>query len=484
MDQNKLKIGEKVKNILDGVKKTRLIRFTIASFLLIGFTIWTGNYFLLLFLILFVDIYITEYIPWRAWRKIKNRRVRKICEWIDAILYALIAVYFINNFLFQNYKIPSSSLEKSLLVGDYLLVSKVSYGPRVPMTPLSFPLAQHTLPILNCKSYLDFIQLDYKRLSGITSVKRGDIVVFNFPAGDTALTKVTNPDYYTLCHTHGREHIKRNKAIYGDIVYRPVDRRENYVKRCVALPGDIFEIRNNQIYINSKIVENPKKLQFNYYVMMSNPNNRISNKLFEELGISLADRNFIPNNPQNNEFFSLLGFKPTASGDYNPVYCLPLTNEAKNKLQSMSLVSQIIQEPGDIMGGDVYPLGHGEWTRANYGPLWIPCKGATIDLTPEIWPIYERVIKNYEGNQTAIKDGKIYINGVETTKYTFKMDYFYMLGDNRDNSADSRYWGFVPEDHIVGEPLFVWFSKDPDKGIFEGGIRFNRMFKSVEELAK
>lgn len=484
MGEDKIKFGEKIKNILDGVKPSRIIRFAIASILLIGFTIWTGNYFLLLFLILFIDIYITEYIPWRAWRKIKNKPIRKALEWADAILYALIAVYFINNFLFQNYKIPSSSLEKSLLVGDYLLVSKVSYGPRVPITPLSFPLAQHTLPIFNCKSYLDFIQLDYKRLKGTGSVERGDIVVFNFPAGDTTLTKVSNPDYYTLCHIQGREYVKNNKEIFGDIVYRPVDRRENYVKRCVGMPGDTFEIRDNQIYINSQIAQNPTNLQFNYFVMMSSPDKRLSNKHFEDLGISVADRNLIPNNRQNYDLFSYLGFKPNEQGAYNPIYLLPLTLEAKNKLQSMPIISQIIQEPGDIMGGDVYPLGYDKWSRANYGPLWIPYRGGTIELTTENWPVYERVIRNYEGNQTELKDGKIYINGKEATTYTFKMDYYYMLGDNRDNSADSRYWGFVPEDHIVGKPLFVWLSKDPDKGIFDGGIRFNRMFRSVDYLVK
>ena len=261
-------------NRFSGIKTSRWVRFSLASLLLIGFTIWSGNYYLLLLLLLFVDIYLTEYIPWRAWRKIKNSHIRKVFEWIDAILYALIAVYLINNFIFQNYKIPSSSLEKSLLVGDYLLVSKATYGPRVPMTPLSFPLAQHTMPFFNCKSYIEHPQLEYKRLKGTGEIKRGDIVVFNFPAGDTALTKVSNPDYYTLCHIYGRENIKANKALYGDVVYRPVDRRENYVKRCVGMPGDTFEIRDNQIYINSVAAENPKHLQFNYYVMLSAPDKR------------------------------------------------------------------------------------------------------------------------------------------------------------------------------------------------------------------
>ena len=472
------------KSRFSGIKKSRWIRFSLASLLLVGFTIWSGNYFLLLLLILFVDIYLTEYIPWRGWRKIKNTYLRKVFEWTDAILYALVAVYLINNFIFQNYKIPSSSLEKSLLVGDYLLVSKVSYGPRVPMTPLSFPLAQHTLPFFNCKSYFEKPQLEYKRLKGTGEVKRGDIVVFNFPAGDTALTVVSNPDYYTLCHMYGRENIQKNSSLYGDVVYRPVDRRENYVKRCVGMPGDTFEIRDNQIYINSVAAKNPKYLQFNYFVMLSSPDKRISNKHFEELGISVEDRIFLPSSPQYAELFAFLGFELNEKGSYNPVYRLPLTNEAKARLESLPFVAKIVQEPGEVMGGEVYPLGKTNWTRTNYGPLWIPKCGETIELTTENWPIYERVIRNYEGNDTEVRDNKIYINGVESNEYTFKMDYYYMLGDNRDNSADSRYWGFVPEDHIVGKPLFVWLSLDQDKSLFNGGIRFNRIFRSVEKLSE
>ena len=467
-----------------GIKTSRWIRFSVASLLLVGFTIWSGNYFLLLLLLLFVDIYLTEYIPWRAWRKIKNNNLRKVFEWIDAILYALIAVYLINNFIFQNYKIPSSSLEKSLLVGDYLLVSKATYGPRVPMTPLSFPLAQHTLPFFNCKSYIEHPQLEYKRLKGTGEIKRNDIVVFNFPAGDTALTKVSNPDYYTLCHIYGRENIKANKDLYGEVVYRPVDRRENYVKRCVGMPGDTFEIRDNQIYINSVAAENPKHLQFNYYIMLSAPDKRLSSKLLDELGISKEDRMLIQTPFQYGDFLAFLGFKPNEQGNYNPVYRMPLTEEAKSRLQSLPIVAQMIQEPGEVMGGDVYPLGCKTWSRKDYGPLWIPKRGETLKLTLENWLAYERVIRNYEGNDAELKDGKIYINGVEAKEYTFKMDYYYMLGDNRDNSADSRYWGFVPEDHIVGKPLFVWLSLDPDKSLFNGGIRFNRIFRSVESLSK
>ena len=239
-----------LKSRLAQVKKTRWIRFGIVAALYIGWTIWLDNYYVLFGLLLLIDIYLTQYIPWGWWKKTQNKTVRRIMEWVDAIVYALVLVYFIFTFLFQNFQIPSSSLEKSLLVGDYLLVSKVSYGPRVPNTPLHFPLAQHTIPGLNVKSYIEWPQWEYHRLKGLGSVKRNDIVVFNFPAGDTVALNMQNPDYYTLVHYYGRDAIHRNPQRFGKVIYRPVDRRENYVKRCVGLPGDTFSIVNNDIYID------------------------------------------------------------------------------------------------------------------------------------------------------------------------------------------------------------------------------------------
>lgn len=476
----KIKFG-----LRDDIKIVHYISFVIATLLYIAFTIWTGNYLLLIGFPIVVDIYLTRILPWGFWKKIKNPHIRKIFEWGDAILYALLAVYMINNFLFQNYKIPTSSLEKSLLVGDYLYVSKVSYGPRVPMTPLSFPLAQHTLPIVNTKSYIETPQLDYKRLKGFGTIERNDIVVFNFPAGDTVTQLVSNPDYYTLVKDRGAETIKRNPKVFGEVIYRPVDRRENYVKRCVALPGDIFEIRNNQIYIDSVAAYNPINLQQNYLVMLNGKQGRITQSQFEDLGVSVADRTILPNNRSYNELIAYLGFPQNQNGGYNAVYHIPLTEKALETLKSMQITEKIIVEPANIFGGDVYPLGaYNNWTRSDFGPLWIPQKGETLQLTVDNLPLYSRVIKNYEGNELQLVDSTIYINGKAADSYTFKMDYYFMLGDNRDNSADSRYWGFVPEDHIVGEPKFVWLSINEDKGWFNGRIRFNRLFRSVNELAK
>ncbi len=471
------------KERLKAVKATRWIRFGIVSLLYILFTIWLDNYYILPGLILLVDIYITGYVPWTFWKKSKNKTFLRIMEWIDAIVYALVAVYFINLFLFQNYKIPSSSLEKSLLVGDYLFVSKVSYGPRVPNTPLSFPLVQHTFPIINTKSYIEWPSWPYRRLAGLGEIQRNDIVVFNFPAGDTVTTYVSNPDYYTLSHYMGRDAIRRNKAQFGDIVYRPVDRRENYVKRCIGMPGDTFEIRDNHTFIDGREMENPKNIQFNYYVMLQ-PGYRFVEKQFRELGVSVDDRSIVSNDINFYPQLKAMGFPLNSDGTFAPIYHMPLTPEALGRIKKYPYVTQIVQEPG-IFGGEAYPLGYGKgWTRSDFGPLWIPKGGESITLTTDNLPIYIRAIRDHEGNKVDVKNGRIYINGKECDKYTFKMDYYMMVGDNRDNSADSRYWGLVPEDHIVGKPLFVWLSMDKDRNWFDGRIRWNRLFKSVESLSQ
>jgi signal peptidase I len=243
------------------------IKFSVWSLIYVLFIIWVGNYWWLLLLPFIFDMFITHFIPYDWWKKYKdtNPIVYTICSWIDAIVFALVAVYFIFLYLFQNYQIPSSSLEKSLLVGDFLFVSKATYGPRVPNTPLSFPLVQHTFP-WGSKSYIEKPQWEYKRLKGLKDVERDDIVVFNFPAGDTVAVRQPNPDYYTLCHYYGRDVINARKDLFGDVVWRPVDRRENYVKRCVGLPGDSLQIINNQIYINNCVFEDHEGVQYCYYV--------------------------------------------------------------------------------------------------------------------------------------------------------------------------------------------------------------------------
>ena len=465
-------VGGSLKQRLARVKRTRWIRFGIVAAIFIAWVIWLGSWWVILFLPLLADIYLTQYIPWTWWKRSKNRTVRYVMGWVDAIVYALVLVYFIFIYIGQNYQIPSSSLEKTLLVGDYLWVNKMIYGPRVPNTPLHFPLAQHTIPVLNCKSYIDWPQWDYHRLKGFRNVELYDIVVFNYPAGDTVTLKVQNPDYYTLCEIvpGGRTAIRNNKAKYGDVVYRPVDRRENYVKRCVGLPGNTFQIKNNIIYLDGKPLKEPKNVQYNYYVQTDG--RAIDEATWELLGISRDDQMTVPiTMPEEKLGAMSMGLTVNPDGSVPQVYQLPLTAEMREKMKKISWIVNIVPTPArEVI--NVYPITHDYgWTRADYGPVWIPKKGESLDLTLDNLPIYERVIKNYEGNTLEVRNGKIYINGEIATRYTFKMDYYWMMGDNRDMSADSRYWGFVPEDHIVGSPMFVILSIDKDKG-----IRWNRFF--------
>lgn len=460
--------------------KKQWIKFGIAAFLYALFCLWMQNGWLLLGEIVLVDIYLTKFIPWGAWKKSTNPTIQSILSWVDDIVFALVAVYFINIFLFQNYQIPSSSLEKSLLVGDYLFVSKLSYGPRVPNTPISFPLVQNTLPILNCKSYTDWPEWGYKRVKGLGEVKRNDIVVFNFPAGDTIALLQQNPDYYTLVAQYGREAIHLNKATFGEVMYRPVDKRENYVKRCIGMPGDSLSIRDNQVYINGKAAENPENMQFNYYI--ETDGTMFNEEQFSLMDVSKDDRGLLGSgNGYGQDLLAYLGFQANANGQYNPVYRMPLTNKALAIAKKFAFVKKIVIEP-DAIGGTTYPVDYKTgWTRDNYGPIWIPKKGATIKLDEKNLALYHRCIKNYENNKLEVKDGKIYINDQPSTEYTFKYDYYWMMGDNRHNSADSRSWGFVPEDHIVGKPIMIWLSLDKNHSLFDGGIRWERIFRWVHK---
>ncbi|MGM9760050.1 MAG: signal peptidase I [Parabacteroides sp.] len=462
---------------MKGISAKQWIKFVVATLLYVLFCLWMENGWLLLGEVVLVDLFLLHKIPWTAWKQVKNPQLRYVLEWVDDILFALVAVYLINLFIFQNYQIPTSSLEKSLLVGDHLFVSKLSYGPRVPNTPISFPLVQNTFPILNCKSYLDWPQWDYKRVKGFGHVERNDIVVFNFPAGDTITEKVQNPDYYMLLAEVGRERILLDKQTFGEVIYRPVDRRENFVKRCIGLPGDTLEIRDNQVYINGTALETPKEAQFNYYVETNG--SFITEEQFRLMRVSKDDRTLATGNGYYQGLLSFLGFTPNEAGQYNPVYRLPLTAKSLAIAEKLPIVKKIVIEP-DALGGPTYPVNYETgWTRDNYGPLWIPAKGTTIPLNERTLALYGRCIKNYEGNSLEVKEGQILINGKPENSYTFRYDYYWMMGDNRHNSADSRSWGFVPEDHIVGKPIMIWLSLDKDRTLFDGGIRWNRLFRWV-----
>jgi signal peptidase I len=469
---------ETVKDRILHAFKAKWIKFSTVSILYCAFAIWDSNYWLLFGEILIFDIYISKFIPWNGWKKSKNVTLRVVADWADAIIFSLIAVYFINIFIFQMYKIPSSSLEKTLLVGDFLFVNKLSYGPRVPNTPLAFPLTHHTLPIVNTRSYSHWPYWEYKRLKGLGQVKRNDIVVFNFPAGDTVALNVQNRDYYDLVYQHGWKKVNTDKRTFGDVVYRPVDRRENYVKRCIGMPGDSLQIIDNQVYINGNQLPAPKRVQFKYFVETNGT--FFTEKQFRQLNVSKDERELVNRDPHAQDAFEMLGISKNESGQYNPVYRIPLTQEAVELAQKNGWIRSIHIEQG-VFGGATYPYGYETgWTRDNFGPLWIPEKGKTIVLDEHNLALYTRCIVNYE-RKTLYREGdKVYINGTLTGTYTFEYDYYFMMGDNRHNSLDSRYWGFVPEDHIVGQPILIWLSLDKDRGLFDGKIRWERLFRLVK----
>lgn len=454
----------------------RNIRFAIAAIIYIGIVIWIGNYWLLLGLPIVFDIYVTEKVNWTFWKK-RYTKNSAFIEWLDALIFAVIAVSLINIFLFQNYRIPTPSMEKSLLVGDHLFVSKLAYGPRMPNTPVAFPFTQHTMPLTKGKSWSDVVYWPYKRLKGTGNVKNNDPIVFNFPAGDTVVVEEQTTSYYEIVRRRARElqdrdrfeNIKRPESYYlqlarkeiwerNTIIYRPVDRRDNYVKRCLGIPGDTVTIRNGVVFVNGKALDDNGTQQMNYVV--STNGTTINPKAFERLGISRSDQGMI-------------------SGS---AYYLPLTRsnaEAISKFANVTEIAPVNERPG-VYAPHIFPHCPAyNWNDDNFGPIWIPKKGVTVQLDTTNICLYERIIDVYEENDFRIDGGTIYINGQASDNYTFKMDYYWMMGDNRHNSADSRYWGFVPEDHIVGKPKFIWLSIDKEaEGLNK--VRWNRMFMGAK----
>ncbi len=534
--------------------KNKYFNTAFYSVLTLLFILWSKEWWpIILFPIIF-DFFITKKVNWTFWKK-RDAPKTKLIEWIDAIVFAGIAALIIRTLLIEAYTIPTSSMEKTLRVGDYLFVSKYTYGPRMPITPLAVPFTHHTLPLTHhTPAYLEWIQMPYKRLPGLTEVKNDDIVVFNFPVGDTVVANLQAKSYYALCREFGREAVLKDKIInpytglpqeglFGEILHRPLDKKDNYVKRCVAIAGDTLQVIDGFVYINGKKQKDLENLQFNYAVVTNGE--RINEKVYERLDIAKEDydnamnydgnitkylpslldynldnllvlpltfSNFDQFNSASNINYIKRVLKPP---NYKEPYIFPhtqlkymindtLINFVKNISDSLS--SQIQQHKGKVYFDinnytnflvtnmpdtvvfnnskilyTITQVGSFAWNEDNFGPLWIPEKGETVDLTIENLPLYRRIIKSYEHNDLEVKDKKIYINGNVADKYTFKQDYFFMMGDNRHNSADSRFWGFVPENHIVGTPVFIWLSIDKDKPFFKR-IRWDRMFKGTRNL--
>lgn len=380
------------------------------------------------------DILFWETISWQFWKKKEKKKKKaknELKSWFNAILFAVVAATILRTFLIEAYTIPTSSMEKSLLIGDFLFVSKVSYGPRVPITPLSFPLVHHTLPLTkNTPAYLKWIQLDYHRMKGLGNIERNDCVVFNYPADD---------------------------ALYPE---RPVDKKENYIKRCVGIPGDIIEIKNTDLYVNGEPqqINDKMKNQFRYYVKTD--------------GTLFSERTLKKYNIYEGQMLS-------RDGDYE-LMLNENSLEAIKRFTYVEKVEKIVAKKGVKIKSPelIFPEDQFNWNLDNFGPVKIPKKGTSVDINTKTIPLYRRIIETYENNKLEIIDDKIFINDIPASSYTFNMDYYWMMGDNRHNSLDSRYWGFVPEDHVVGKALFIWMSWDKNKkGINK--IRWNRLFNAI-----
>lgn len=405
-----------------------------------------------------------------------ERKRSMVGQWGDAILFAVIVATTFRVLTFEAFTIPTESMEKSLLVGDYLFVSKLSYGPRMPMTPVTFPFTHHTLPLTeHTPSFTTWFSLPYFRLPGFGKPERGDAVVFNFPEGDTVVANYQNMSYYQLLRILGRKTLvekgywmgrdasgRPTRSETGGILVRPVDKQENYIKRCVGVAGDSIEVRDGVVYVNGEAEPLAPTGQYAYDFKLNSAFNSV--RLKEDFDISLADQK------ENT---------PTSAN----MPLLATTAEELRKRRNVVSMERQNKPRGFYTAQDHWPIFPNDprydWTEDNFGPIWVPKAGATVKLTLEDLPLYRRAIEVYEHNTLDVQGNDILINGVKADSYTFQQDYYWMMGDNRHRSQDARFWGFVPFDHVVGKAVLVWLTADPEKGGFPMGIRWKRLFSRV-----
>ncbi len=433
----------------------RYLGFLVAGLSWSLLIVWTNLWYLLILNLVLFDLFVSRKVDWSLRRYGLPRLIQNSIEWLSIFLLAILISFSIKILLVEAYKIPTPSMEETLLAGDFIFVSKLAYGPRLPQTIMAIPFFHNKLPS-GKKSYSERIKLPYKRLNGFSKVNRNDIIVFNFPEGDTMVVQYPGQNYYSLVRQYGRDYILSE----FDVITHPVDKRENYVKRCIGVPGDTLQIINGEIVVNGEVKPKLPMQKFKYYV--STTGSPLPDSLLDSLKILKSSVTYNP---------------------VNSLHVLFLTEENLEALRAYPTVRSIKQfsEPTlSFQNQEIFPHSSGyRWTGDNFGPLVVPFKGDTVQVNTSTLPLYQRIIDVYEDNELQEKDGVILINGVPSDTYVIKMDYFFVMGDNHHNSADSRYWGFVPEDHLLGKAVTVWFSIEPDKSLLDG-LRKERIFRSIK----
>lgn len=438
--------------------KNPFTRLSLISLFYIGWVVWFGNQWLLFGLIIIADLHLTKFVNWRFWRKRKpsGNKHKISTELMDSLIIAVFLAIFIRTFFIEAYTIPTSSMEKTLGVGDYIFVSKLRFGPRLPMTPVTIPFTHNVMPFTrNRNSFTTWITFPYKRLRGLSRIRNFQVVVFNYPEGDTVVENITDKSYYQMLRQYGKPYVTNNYRL----MYRPVDKRDNYMKRVIGLPGDTVQIIHGRTFVNKKPEPLALGSQYNYSIKARGIAE--DTVVFRKLDVSLYDVNY---------------------NAYNSIYSLPLTRKTYRTLVDSGYFKAISRyENSDPFSANsqIFPFdSRFSWTEDNFGPLIVPKQNETITLSTDNLPLYKRIISVYEKNSLRVDNDSIYINDKFSDTYTFKMDYYFMLGDNRHNSNDSRFWGFVPEDHIIGKATMVWLSIDKNKK-WMNNIRWNKMFKFI-----